>query len=94
MTRGRKIIAGALVALALFTTFDHAMRVDQRNLCMKSDSVECPDHLWWFGGAPAVERVLVGLDCKHGPVVVATEEDDPAFEGNCRTIEVHAVHNY
>jgi hypothetical protein len=43
-----KYIAGALAALALFTTFDHAMRVDQRAMCMQGDEITCPDALWWF----------------------------------------------
>lgn len=38
-----------LAALVALTLFDHAMRVDQQNLCERDDSVRCPATLWWFG---------------------------------------------
>lgn len=36
-----------------------------------------------------VRTILVGLDCKHGSVIVALEEDDPMFDGGCRDIQRH-----
>lgn len=36
-----------------------------------------------------VRTVLVGLDCAKGSVIVALEEDDPAFDGGCRDIQRH-----
>lgn len=44
----RRIIVGALCALALFTAFDHGMRKDQQAFCERADIVPCPDGLWWF----------------------------------------------
>ena len=55
--RARTIIAGALVALAAFTAFDHGMRKDQASMCMRSDEVTCPQTLWWFGGGDAIAAV-------------------------------------
>lgn len=47
-TKMRLILALAAVVAAL-TIFDHAMRVDQQNLCERDDSIHCPATLWWFG---------------------------------------------
>lgn len=48
MRRAREYVAGALVALAAFTAFDHGMKLDQAGLCARSDTVSCPRKLWWF----------------------------------------------
>ena len=87
------IAAIAILAVGGFTALDHGMRLDQQALCSRSDEVPCPSHLWWFQVRPSLaveQRVLVGLDCAQGAVIVAAEEDDPAFEGGCRTIDVHS----
>lgn len=48
MSRAKRHIAGALVALAFFTAGDHMMRLDQARLCQIDDALECPARLWWL----------------------------------------------
>lgn len=45
----RTTLALFLIFAVALTLFDHAMRVDQQNLCQRDDRVECPATLWWFG---------------------------------------------
>jgi len=35
-----------IIGLIVFILFDHAMRVDQQNLCGKLPDIDCPTGLW------------------------------------------------
>jgi hypothetical protein len=60
----RRIIGGALCALALVTAFDHGMRKMQVADC-QDFSVECPDKLWWFASAAETDGELEALTGVH-----------------------------
>jgi len=42
----RSVLFSITVALITVIMFDHAMRVDQENLCQKYNDLNCPTGLW------------------------------------------------
>ena len=57
----RNVIAGALVALAIFTAFDHGMRKMQLNGCRTDVDMQCPAKLWWFANEAITDSEVEAL---------------------------------